>query len=110
MGSPPGAPGLFDLIAANPPYVKDGDRRGLSRTVLHEPHVALFGGADGLRDLAGVLESATPRLAPGAPLVMEFGLGQEDAVRSLAVERGFRVEHVLDDLQGIARTIVLRRP
>jgi release factor glutamine methyltransferase len=81
----------------------------LSKTVLHEPHVALFGGGDGLRDLAGVLESATPRLAPDAPLVMEFGLGQEDAVRELATSRGFHVERVLEDLQGIARTIVLRR-
>ena len=46
-----GVEGPFDLIAANPPYVRDVDRRGLSRDVLQEPHVALFGGDDGLRDI-----------------------------------------------------------
>lgn len=105
-----GVAGPFDLIVANPPYVKDGDRRGLSPTVLREPGVALFGGTDGLRDLAGVLDSAAPRLGRDARLVMEFGLGQEDVVVDLATGRGFRVERVLHDLQGIARTIVLVLP
>ena len=36
---------VFDLIAANPPYVKDTDKPGLAADVKHEPDVALFGGA-----------------------------------------------------------------
>ena len=54
-----GVPGQFDLITANPPYVKEGDKPALSRDVRHEPDVALFGGADGLRDIGGVLDAAT---------------------------------------------------
>ena len=37
----------------------------LSPDVLHEPDVALFGGADGLRDIEGVLEAAVGQAAAG---------------------------------------------
>jgi release factor glutamine methyltransferase len=102
--------GPFDLIVANPPYVKDGDKRALSRDVRHEPDVALFGGPDGLRDVAGVLDAAVEKLAAGGWFVMEFGLGQEEDVRRLIDARpSLRVERVRDDLQGIARTAIIHR-
>jgi release factor glutamine methyltransferase len=105
-----GIDGSFDLIAANPPYVRDGDKRGLSPTVRHEPDVALFGGPTGLRDIQGVLAAAVRRLRPDGWLVMEFGLGQEEHVRDAAGRTALRVEQVIEDLQGIARTAVMRRP
>ncbi len=105
-----GLDGPFDLILANPPYVRRGDEPALSRAVRHEPDEALFGGETGLRDLAGVLDAATRTLAPGGWLVMEFGYGQEADIRGLVGERpGFRVVRVRDDLEGIARTVVLNR-
>ena len=103
-------PGPFDLIVANPPYVRDVDRPGLSRDVRHEPAVALFGGPDGLRDLGGVLDAAVAKAAPDGWLVVEFGYGQEEDVRHLIDARApLRLERVRDDLQGIARTAVVRR-
>ena len=48
----------FDLIAANPPYVRNRDKAALGRPVRHEPEVALFGGDSGLRDIEGVLDTA----------------------------------------------------
>jgi release factor glutamine methyltransferase len=105
-----GLSGPFDLILANPPYVKTGDERGLSRAVRHEPNVALFGGETGLRDLDGVLNAAAATLAPGGWLVMEFGYGQEADVRSLVETRPvFEVVRVRDDIEGIARTAVINR-
>lgn len=105
-----GHAGPFDLILANPPYVKTGDERGLSRAVRHEPNVALFGGETGLRDLDGVLNAAAATLAPGGWLVMEFGYGQEADVRGLVETRpGFEVVRVRDDIEGIARTAVISR-
>jgi release factor glutamine methyltransferase len=102
--------GKFDLIVANPPYVKDGDRRALSRDVRHEPDVALFGGPDGLRDVGGVLDAAAQMLVSGGWFVMEFGYGQEDDVRRLAAGRhALRFERVREDLQGIARTAVIQK-
>ena len=71
-----GVEGDFDLITANPPYVRDGDKPALSRDVRYEPDVALFGGAAGLRDIEGVLDTAIAKLRPHGWLVMEFGFGQ----------------------------------
>lgn len=105
-----GIRGPFDVIAANPPYVKDGDKPALSRDVRHEPDVALFGGATGLQGVEAVLDAATRTLSSGGWLVMEFGFGQEDDVRRLAAARPMLLlDHVRHDLQGIARTAVVQR-
>ena len=105
-----GVAGGFDLITANPPYVKNRDRPGLAPDVQHEPAVALFGGDRGLRDIGGVLDAAEATLVPGGFLVMEFGYGQEDDVRAMTVGRsGLVLDHVRADLQGIPRTAIIRR-
>ena len=106
-----GIDGMFDVITANPPYVKDGDKPAISRDVRHEPEVALFGGAEGLRDIGGVLDSAAEKLTPGGWLVMEFGYGQEDDVEALVAARpALRLDRVRHDLQGIPRTAIIQRP
>ena len=100
----------FDLITANPPYVKDTDKPGLAPDVRHEPDVALFGGPSGMRDIAGVLDAVVDRLRVRGWLVMEFGFGQEDEVRELAGTRpALRFDHVRADLQGLARTAIIQR-
>jgi release factor glutamine methyltransferase len=105
-----GVDGDFDLIAANPPYVREGDKPALSADVRHEPDVALFGGASGLRDVEAVLDTAVVKLRRHGWLVMEFGFGQEEEVRALAGARAtLRVERIRDDLQGIARTVIIQR-
>jgi release factor glutamine methyltransferase len=105
-----GVPGPFDLITANPPYVKDGDKPALSADVRHEPDVALFGGREGLRDITGVLAAAAAKLAPRGWLLMEFGLGQEDDVRRLvSAHPQLRLRGVRSDLQGIPRTAMIQR-
>jgi len=102
--------GPFDLIVANPPYVRDVDRPGLSRDTRHEPEVALFGGPDGLRDLGGVLDAAVAKLKTGGWLVMEFGYGQDEDVQRLVAARAvLRLDHIHNDLQDIPRTAVVQR-
>jgi len=102
--------GTFDLIVANPPYVRDGDKPALARDVRHEPDVAIFGGPDGLRDVAGVLDAAVEKLTSGGWFVMEFGYGQEDDVRRLVDARpALRLDRIRDDLQGIARTAIIQK-
>lgn len=105
-----GVSGPFDLIAANPPYVKEGDKPALGRGVRHEPDVALFGGGSGLRGIEATLDAAARTLGDGGWLVMEFGFGQEDDVRRLVAARAaLRVERVRRDLQGIPRTVVIQK-
>jgi len=105
-----GVDGEFDVIAANPPYVRTVDKRGLSADVLQEPHVALFGGASGLEHIDAVLAAASHTLRPGGWLVMEFGFGQEDDVRELVSRRAnLSVDHTRADLQGLARTAIMQR-
>jgi len=102
--------GMFDLVVANPPYVRDSDKPALARDVRHEPDVALFGGPDGLRDVGGVLDAAVKKVMPGGWFVMEFGYGQEDDVRRLVAARtSLRVQRIRDDLQGIARTAIIQK-
>jgi release factor glutamine methyltransferase len=105
-----GVDDTFDLIAANPPYVKNGDRAGLAAAVKREPGVALFGGTNGLRDVEGVLDTAVAKLRREGWLVMEFGFGQEDDLRRLVSRRpSLRLERVRADLQGLPRTAVIER-
>ena len=104
-----GVAGRFDIITANPPYVKDGDKPALSLAVRYEPEVALFGGAQGLRDITGVLDTAAEKLTPGGWLVMEFGYGQEEHVAALVDARpALRLDRVRADLLGIPRTAVIQ--
>jgi release factor glutamine methyltransferase len=105
-----GVDGHFDLIMANPPYVRDIDKRGLSADVLQEPHVALFGGSTGLDHVEAVLSAAVRMLRSDGWLVMEFGFGQEDDVRERAGRHDeLRIDHTRADLQGLARTVIIQR-
>ena len=105
-----GVDGGFHVITANPPYVKDGDKPALARDVRHEPEVALFGGTEGLRDIAGVLDAAGRLLLPGGWLVMEFGYGQQPEIEMLVQARpALYLERVCADLQGIPRTAIIQR-
>lgn len=105
-----GIDGPFHLIAANPPYVKEGDRPGLGRDVQHEPDVALFGGASGLNAVGATLDAAVTTLAGGGWLVMEFGFGQDEDVGRLVADRpALRLDHVRPDLQQIPRVAVIER-
>ncbi|BCS35560.1 release factor glutamine methyltransferase [Luteitalea sp. TBR-22] len=102
--------GLFDAIVSNPPYVPLRDAAGVHPTVRdHEPHVALFGGDDGMEIPRRLMAEAAPRLRPGGLFVMEFGYGQEDVVCAAATDAGLQVVDIKHDLQGIARTLVASR-
>ncbi len=105
-----GVDGPFDAILSNPPYVKDADRQFTSRAVVrYEPHVALFGGDDGLGGVRAVLDAARTRLVPGGWLILEFGLGQDDEVRELvAGYPAYRLDDIRNDLQGIPRTAIVQ--
>lgn len=99
-----------DLIVSNPPYIPERDAATLPADVVdYEPATALFGGAEGMSVIDRLLATLPPLLAPGGAFIVEFGCGQESAVRASAEREGWRVRRVRHDLQGIARTAVLER-
>lgn len=99
-----------ELIVSNPPYVPDSAAPALAPEIVrHEPHTALFGGQDGLSPLREILATGATHLAANGRLILEFGFGQEPEVTALAAGSGWRVLRLREDLQGIARTIVLGR-
>jgi len=94
----------FEIIASNPPYVPDTDRALISVEVReHEPHVALFGGHDGLEIYRRLIPAAYNALVPGGYLVFEFGFSQQPDIESLLATAGFQNIEFIRDLQGIAR-------
>ena len=98
------------VIVSNPPYVPARSAPALLPDVgRYEPPEALFGGDEGLELFERLLNTTARLLAPGGTFIVEFGYGQEDSVRALAEPAGWRVRRVLEDLQGIARTLVLGR-
>jgi release factor glutamine methyltransferase len=96
-----------DLIVSNPPYVAAGDAPGLIPEVReHEPHVALFGGPDGLSLFDRLFASAATRMRPGGRLIVEVGYDQDDRVTALAARHGWTLSRVRQDLQAITRTLI----
>jgi ribosomal protein L3 glutamine methyltransferase len=63
----------YDLIVSNPPYVTGPAMRTLPREYLHEPRLALAGGADGLSLVRIILHQAFERLEPRGELICEIG-------------------------------------
>jgi release factor glutamine methyltransferase len=104
-----GLEGPFDMIACNPPYVAERDRRGLQPEVRdHEPAVALYGGTDGFYLVERLVHGAAIHLRPGGYLLFEFGLGQDERIESLIEGTdNLRLRELRRDLQGIARTAVV---
>jgi release factor glutamine methyltransferase len=101
----------FDLLASNPPYIPSSDISGLEPEVSrHEPRAALDGGGDGLDALRRIAAGAPRNLRPGGWLLLEFGVGQGEAVRALLAAAGaYDDVAVLDDYAGRPRVAAARR-
>jgi release factor glutamine methyltransferase len=64
--------GQVDLVLCNPPYVPDIGAAGLPREVTeHDPHRAVFGGADGLDVIRPLITRIADLLRPGGALGLE---------------------------------------
>lgn len=102
--------GEFDGIVANLPYVPEGERASLSREVMHDPALALFGGTDGLEVIRRFVPEAFRCLKPGGWLVLEIGHDQASQVEEILQKSRFADIEVKTDLSGIPRFPFARRP
>jgi len=103
--------GSFDLIVANPPYVRQRDRVSLQPEVRdHEPAVAIFAQDDGLSIIRGLIEQSAAHLNAEGILMFEFGFGQDVEVEQFIADAPeLTLIGLKRDLQGIARTAVAKK-
>ena len=81
--------GRVDVLTANVPYIPAGEIALLPPEArLHEPRVALDGGADGLDLLRRVAAAAPQWLAPGGSLLSEVSERQAAAARRAVAASG----------------------
>ena len=99
--------GKFDLIVCNPPYVESDIIETLDDSVKKfEPHIALDGGADGLKFYRILANEAHLRLNKHGLLVLEIGYNQGEAVKNLLEER-YNVE-VMKDYGNNDRIVIAK--
>jgi release factor glutamine methyltransferase len=118
------APGSFDLLLANLPYVAEGDWASLQPEIVDwEPREALLAGPDGLEAIRFVLARLRPSgrncdlsadagqiavstgTAAGC-VAFEVGEGQAAAVAGMLRAAGFAETESRRDLAGIERVVV----
>ncbi|MGA0898806.1 MAG: peptide chain release factor N(5)-glutamine methyltransferase [Luteolibacter sp.] len=102
--------GSFGGIVANLPYVREGDRAGMSKELEHDPDLALFSGADGLDLIRRFIPEAFEKLLPGGWLALEIGHDQAGEVSKLLGSAGFNDITIKSDLSGIERFPAARKP
>ena len=92
MAPAPAFLGKFDMIVSNPPYITGEDMETLDTSVKdYEPHMALYGGEDGLDFYRSIAKNYTSALKPGGYLAFEFGDDQGDDVCRILVENGYTI-------------------
>ena len=101
--------GKFDLIVSNPPYVTAEEMKELPVSVRdYEPHMALYGGEDGLDFYRASAGNFTRALRPGGYLCLEFGMGQGDAVCRILQEHDYTILERTKDFNDRERAVLAR--
>ena len=101
--------GKFDMIVSNPPYIPGEEMEDLPHSVKdYEPHMALFGGEDGLDFYRSIAENYTAALKPGGYLCLEFGMGQGDDVCRILENHGYTILERSKDYNDRERAVLAR--
>ena len=99
--------GKFDMIVSNPPYITSEEMKGLEESVVDfEPHMALFGGEDGLDFYRSIAKNYASALKPGGYLAFEIGDTQGDDVCRILAENGYTILERTRDFNNRERAIL----
>jgi release factor glutamine methyltransferase len=116
----PMPPASWDIVFANPPYIRSEDMRGLMTDVRDfEPALALDGGPDGLAPYRDIASAVQDGRLQSQWLFLEIGNDQAGDVKDIfngiaAAAPGGQLNPLMDmvevrkDLAGMDRCIVLR--
>ncbi len=95
----------LDVLVSNPPYIPSQETMEKS-VVDFEPHVALFGGEDGLKFYRQIFQDCEKVLKDRAFMAFEMGWDQRERMSQLVEEMlpGYRYE-ILKDMNGKDRML-----
>ncbi|MDX5330694.1 MAG: peptide chain release factor N(5)-glutamine methyltransferase [Caulobacteraceae bacterium] len=97
----------FDIVTANPPYIASEVIETLEPEVrVHEPRLALDGGADGLDAYRRLAPEILRVLKPGGRFAVEIGYDQKAAVEALFKDAGALEVITQQDLAGLDRVVL----
>ena len=107
MAAPSAFLGKFDMIVSNPPYITGEEMEVLPESVKdYEPHLALYGGEDGLDFYRSIAVNYRDSLKPGGYLCLEFGMGQGDDVCAILEENGYTILERSRDFNDRERAVL----
>lgn len=87
----------FDALVANLPYIPQTDASMLQPEVINgDPHIALFGGTDGLEQIRLLLNTCAAYLNSNACIILEIASGQEEILKQECFKNLKFVEAIKD--------------
>ena len=95
----------LDILVSNPPYIPQEEK--MEKSVIDfEPHVALFGGEDGLKFYKEIFKDCEKVLKEKAFMAFEMGWDQRERMSKLVEEMlpGYRYE-IIQDMNGKDRML-----
>ncbi len=102
--------GTFDVITANPPYIREADISLLDQEVrAFEPRTALSGREDGLYFYRKITAEASDYLRRDGIMFLEIGADQAESVSGMLRDHGFRDIRLVRDLGGRDRVLMAKR-
>ena len=93
----------FDIIVANPPYIRIDDPHLKQGDLRFEPQSALVSGKDGLDALRIIIQDSCQHLRDRGLLVVEHGFDQSEVVYELFHHYGYQDIRTWKDWQGHTR-------
>ena len=97
-----------DILVSNPPYIKTVETIEAS-VYDYEPHVALFGGEDGLKFYREILKSADQILRENGLIFFEMGYDLKESLTTLAKTYFPEAQiEVYKDINGKDRMMMIR--
>ena len=99
--------GKFDMIVSNPPYITGPEMLDLPASVDdYEPHLALYGGEDGLDFYRSIAENYTATLKEGGYLCLEYDPSQGNAICCILEDHGYRILDRVRDFNDRERALL----
>lgn len=100
----------FDIITANPPYIRSADLSKLQDEVRkYEPRLALDGDKDGLKYYREIAKDACKYLSDNGKIYLEIGYDQARDVKSIFEKAGYTHIETIKDLGDNDRVIIFEK-